>query len=347
MPQTSPGMQTATMTRRDADEASVHSFDTILPSYSEATLPSYTPRAPTTATPRYIPESGASQPSSSRTRATSLPSVTQPQILSYSQSNLPLRFSGPSHPWAPKIVYPSNNTRRTRVGLDLNVFSRSQARSEALAHGDTSESPAARRRSSAARPSPGLSFEEEVRIRELDELTRAISRAAQTRRRDYSTIVPQEAGSLRNESRLLRQDWDNVAAEAQREEFVIRLSELEAQVEERQFFPAERRQSLLNDIKSLRAILASRRQDVSNVHTITVARLREIKENGTRVSHEEKACIKNDVLSMKAELTFLEQRTSDLGNFITLLDGDNMGTRDLGDDNWDHWFAISGHRNSR
>src|SRR5579859_5298126 len=123
-------------TRQDvvADDAiSIKSFETVLPSYSEATLPSYTPLP--TDTP---------QPSTSRsTRVTRLPPVPQSsqQILSISQSNLPLRFNGPqsTHPWSPKVVYPAPS-RKKRPGAELNIFFRNaRPATEALGHGDMSE----------------------------------------------------------------------------------------------------------------------------------------------------------------------------------------------------------------
>src|SRR5208282_6022133 len=156
------------MTSRDflADDAvSIHSFDTILPSYSEATLPSYTPSVTT---------STRSNATSSQSRASRPPPVPQPQILSISQSNLPRRFTGPqsSRPWSPKIVYAASSTRKRRPGLNTLAHGRRPI-AEALAHGDTSEIPI--RRISPPRMTPGrssgrLTFDDEVRMRELDEL---------------------------------------------------------------------------------------------------------------------------------------------------------------------------------
>src|ERR1700721_1044685 len=109
------------------DAVSIKSFDTILPSYSEA-ITAFTP-------PAYS-ESSTSTSSASistnirpspqcitppRPGTTRLSRVPDPQILSISQSNLPLRFNGPSHPWSPRIVYPSSSRKRG-TGPEPNVF---------------------------------------------------------------------------------------------------------------------------------------------------------------------------------------------------------------------------------
>ena len=350
MSQASPGMAShTTMTSRDLldDGVSIHSFETILLSYSEATLPSYTPPP--------VPASSRSQfaaTSSSQTRASRPPPVPKPQILSISQSNLPLRFTGPqSHPWSPKIVYPASSTRNQRHAGELNNFFRGRRpTTEALAHGDTSEIPIfGRRRSPPPRTTSGRSFDEEVRMRELDELTRAISRGNHTRR-EYPPAVPQIPGSLRRESRLLGEEWDNLAVEVQREEIVIRISEFESQFEERRQLPYITTNSLRQDIASLRTILSTRRDDVSLILAGQIARLRELKQAGTRVSHVQKDQIKNDMVAMKAEITFLEQRAADLEKLGRTVEEDDIrratGDAALEDDskNWDLWFEASGHR---
>ena len=289
------------MTSRDSvadDGVSIHSFETVLPSYSEATLPSYTP--PVTASTR-------SNATSSRTlRASRPPPVPQPQILSISQSNLPRRFTGPrslpSHPWSPKIVYPASSTRKRRPESNTFALGRRPI-SEALAHGETSEIPI--RRISPPRMTPGrssgrLTFDEEVRMRELDELTRSISRGNQTNE-NYPRAVPQIPGSLRRESRLLGDEWDNLAVEAQKEEIIFRISEFEKQFEERRSLPYPVSSSLHKEIASLQTILSTLRDDVSMVLAGQVARIRELKESGTRVSHIQKDQMKNDMVAMKAE----------------------------------------------
>jgi hypothetical protein len=345
MSQASPGMHSRDFLSDDS--VSIRSFDTILPSYSEATLPSYTAvSAPPQPPPRTT--------SSRLPRVTGPPSVPNPQILSISQSNLPLRFNGPqsspSHPWAPKIVYPTpNSTRKKRPGAELNIFFRSsRPATEALAHGDTSEVPILARRASSPRTTTGRSFDEEARMKELDELTRRISGRPQGA---YPRAVPQIAGSLRRESTLLGDEWDNLAVEAQREEIVIRISELEAQVVGRKHLSQDAMNSLREGILSLQVILATRKEDVAGILASQVSRLRQLKQAGTRVSHLQKDQIKTDMLSMKAEITFLEQRAADLDRFARIVEQDDsqraMGESALEDDSktWDIWFeTTSGHR---
>lgn len=346
MSQASPGMHS-----RDSisdDSISIRSFDTVLPSYSEATLPSYTvsaapPQPPTPVTSSRLP------------RVSRPPPVPNPQILSISQSNLPLRFNGPqsspSHPWAPKIVYPTpQSARKRRPGGELNIFFRSSRPAvEALAHGDTSsEVPILARRASSPRTTTARSFDEEARMKELDELTRRISGRGPG---NYPRAVPQIAGSLRRESTLLGNEWDNLAVEAQREEIVIRLSELESQVSRRSQLSQDAMSSLREDIISLQAVLTARKEDVAGILTSQVSKLRQLKQAGTRVSHLQKDQIKTDMLSMKAEITFLEQRALDLERFARTVEEDDsrraMGESALEDEskNWDIWFeTTSGHR---
>jgi hypothetical protein len=323
------------------DAASVKSFDTVLPSYSEATLPKYEPPAPA---------SQQSSGSSSRPRTSRPPSVPQTQqILSYSQSNLPLRFNGPappSHPWSPKIVYPSATPKR-RPGAELNIFFRSnKPATDPLAHGDTSvEAPTARRPSSSSPRTPTVhSFQEEIRVRELDALTRQIARGkqAQAQRRMIPSppppLVPQIVGPPRRESRLLGEEWDSLAVEAQREEIVIRISELESQFQGRGM-SADARAILREEIASLMAILSTRREDVTGILASNVNRLRELTQTGRRVSHLEKQQIKADMLSMKGEITFLEQRAVDLEKFARTVDDVNgEGSVEEESNNWDHWM---------
>src|SRR5271156_4814014 len=113
MPQASPGMaDSLAFSTRDLfndDALSVHSYDTVLPSYSEATVPSYTPAPSSTTSSRSPPSASSHTPS--RSRNTRPPPVPQPQIMFISQSNLPLRFHGPqSSAWNPKIVYPTSSS---------------------------------------------------------------------------------------------------------------------------------------------------------------------------------------------------------------------------------------------
>jgi hypothetical protein len=124
--------------------------------------------------------------------------------------------------------------------------------------------------------------------------------------------VPQITGSLRRESRLLGEEWDSLAVEAQREEIIIRISELESQCQEGQTMSVEARTALKDDIASLLTILSSRKEDVAGILASHVSRLRQFTQSGTRVSHLQKQQIKTDMLSMRAEITFLEQRAADL-----------------------------------
>jgi len=186
-------------------------------------------------------------------------------------------------------------------------------------------------------------------MRELDELTRAISRQNQQNQsqRTYPKPVPQVTSSLRRGSRLLGEEWDSLAAEAQREEIVIRISELESQIAERRQLPSSAWGSLHEEVASLKTMLSSRRDDVSEILTLQIGRLRELKQAGTRVSHVEKDRIKNDMLSMKAEIQFLDERAGDLDKLGRLVETDDASQdRALEDDskNWDLWFEASGHR---
>ena len=348
MSQASPGTGNhSVMTSRDvlADDAvSIHSFETVLPQYSEATLPSYTPR---------VTSSTRINATSSRTPGVSrLPPVRQPQILSISQSNLPLRFTAPrslpAQTWSPKVVYPALSTHKRRP--ESNAFARGRRPiGEALAHGDTSEIPI--RRTSPPRMTPGRSttFDEEVRIRELDELTRAISLENQPNR-NSPRAVPQIPGSLRRESRLLGDEWDNLAVEAQKEEIIIRISEFETQFEDRQTLPYAVSSSLHKEIASLQVMLSMRRDDVSMILAGQAARIRELRESGTRVSHIQKDQMKNDMVAMKAEITFLDEQAADLEKLARKVEEDDVrhenGNAALEDDNknWDLWFEATGHR---
>ena len=330
MSQASPGTTTehSVMTSRNFladDVVSIHSFETVLPSYSESTLPSYTP--PVTTSTR-------TNATSSRTsRLSRLPPVRQPQILSISQSNLPLRFTAPqslpSYPWSPKIGYPTSSSRKRRP--ESNAFARGRRPlNEAPAHGDTSEIPIRRispSRTTPSRSSGRITFDEEVRIRELDELTRAISRENQTTR-NYPRAVPQIPGSLRRESRLLGDEWDNLAVEAQKEEIMNRISEFETEFEERGILPYAVSSSLRKEIASLQTMLSMRRDDVSMILARQVARIRELKESGTRVSHVQKDQMKNDMVAMKAEITFLEERAEDLEKLAQKVEEDDERSGD-------------------
>ena len=186
-------------------------------------------------------------------------------------------------------------------------------------------------------------------MRELDDLTRAISRGSQSNR-NYPPAVPQIPGSLRRESRLLGDEWDNLAVEAQREEIIIRISEFESQFEDQQHLPYVASRSLHKEIASLQTILSTRRDDVSMILGRQVARIHEIREAGTRVSHVQKDQMKNDMVAMKAEITFLEQQAADLEKLARKVEVDDArrgnGNAALEDDNknWDLWFEASRHR---
>ena len=333
------------------DAVSINSFETILPSYSEATLPSYSPPASSDQATRHSTQPSTS-PSATRTRVTRPPPIAQPQILSISQSNLPLRFNGPSHPWSPKIVYPNIPPRKRKPGPELNIFFRNnKPPTAALAHGDTSEIPPFARRPSIPPRTTGRTYDEAVRMRELDDLTRAISQGS--RDRDPKP-VPQIAGRLKRESRLLGEEWDNLAVEAQREEIIIRISELESQFQQRlqqPFSTSATALGLAQEIADLQSILVARKEDVSNILSLHVSRLRELKAAGTRVSHVQKDQIKNDIFSMKGEIAFLEQQAADLEKFARIVKQDDLQRTTersaLEDDsnNWDMWFeANSGRR---
>jgi tetrahydromethanopterin S-methyltransferase subunit B len=185
-------------------------------------------------------------------------------------------------------------------------------------------------------------------MRELDELTRQISRKAQASSSEYPRPVPQIVGSLRRESRLLGEEWDALAVEVQREEIIVRISELETQIQELRQLPAADLTPLKEEIVSFRTILASRRDAVSGILASQVAKLRELKETGVKVSHVQKNQIKLDMLSMKGEISFLDQRAADLDKYLRLLENYSSEGRHgvLEDDskNWDLWFEAAGHR---
>jgi len=179
-------------------------------------------------------------------------------------------------------------------------------------------------------------------MRELDELTREITRGKLAR---APRAVPQIAGSLRRESTLLGVEWDNLAIEAQREEIVIRISELEGQCREGGRLSADVRAALRDEIASLSAILSTRKEDVAGILASNVSRLREFTRLGTRVSHLQKQQIKTDMLSMKAEIAFLEQGEADLENLARIVEGvkDEDPLESEGK-NWDLWFEANYNR---
>ena len=76
--------------------SSINSFDTLLPSYSAATFPRYTP--------------STSCLSSLSTSPNRIRIPHEPQFLNVSQSNLPLRFKGPR-----SVLSPPNSQRRDRT----------------------------------------------------------------------------------------------------------------------------------------------------------------------------------------------------------------------------------------
>jgi hypothetical protein len=330
----------AIMTSRDpfADDAvSIHSFDTILPSYSEATLPRYTPPANRV---QFTASSTSPRPISR------LPPVPkQPKILSISQSNLPRRFTGPqSNYWAPKADAGTGSGKPRKRSADLNICFTSRAPSGVLAHGDTSETPVITRRRSPPRiQTRGLSFDDQIRMRELDELTRAIS-LRDDARRAYPRALPQVTGSLRRESRLLGDEWDSLAAEAQKEEFVVRITELETQFEDRQQLPHSMTTALFDDIRSVQAMLTARRSDVSEILAGQVAKLRQLKQDGVKVSHSQKDQIRLDMMAMKSEISFLEQKTEELRKLADKVKADDVRRTALEDDskNWDLWMGATG-----
>jgi hypothetical protein len=220
-----------------------------------------------------------------------------------------------------------------------------------MAHGDTSDIPLMVRRASSPRTPTGRTFEEEVRMREIDELTRRISRGRQSGQRDYEIpaprAVPQIVGGLRRESRLLGEEWDNMAVEAQREEIILRISELESQFYERRHDEGYNSVRLRDEIASLQTMMAARREDIQGILQDQISRLRGLKSTGTRVSHVQKDQIKTDIQSMKAEITFLEQRLVDLDKFGRTVeeDGERRAIEEsaLENDskNWDLWFETS------
>ena len=322
------------------DTVSVHSFETILPAYSEPTVPKYTP-PPSAATNqranRRLQRAEEQQGAESRSltarvaRPTSPPAVPQPQILSISQSNLPLRYSGPqsskSNSWSPKIVYSSAPTRKTRPGPELNVFFRNNRPPvDPLAHGDTTDVPYRPRHGSLGRNTGARSYEEEVGMRELDLLTRKISRASQLQP-EYPKALPQVTGSLRRESALLDDDWDNLAVEAQREEIILRISELESQFEKQQPRPGAIKRSLLEDVTSLQTMLSARKAAIAGSLELHTNRLRELRENGTKLSHAEKDKTKNNMMAMKSEIAFLESKASDLQKLVASRGGEDTRRR--------------------
>ena len=196
-------------------------------------------------------------------------------------------------------------------------------------------------------------------MRELDELTRRISRGrhSQGHRGEYEfpspspRAVPQIVGGLRRESRLLGEEWDSLAVEAQREEIILRISELESQFYERRAgqaggYPVD----LRDEIANLQGLLSARREDIQGILQGQISRLRELKSTGTRVSHIQKDQIKSDSQAMKAEIRFREQRVADLDKFARTVEEDctrrAMEESALENDskNWDLWFDTNSGR---
>jgi len=212
------------------------------------------------------------------------------------------------------------------------------------------------RRASSPRTPSGRSFDEEVRMRELDELTRRISRGRHQDQREFEfpaatppAVMPQIGGGLRRgESRLLGEEWDIIAVEAQREEIILRISELESQFFQRR--EGEYPIDLRDEIVSLQGLLSARREDIQGVLQAQIARLRALKSSGTRVSHVQKDQIKTDIQAMKAEIMFLEQRVVDLDKFGRTMEEEcerrAMEESALENDskNWDLWFETNSGR---
>ena len=180
-------------------------------------------------------------------------------------------------------------------------------------------------------------------MRELDQLTRAIS-LRNDAQRGYPRALSQVTGSLRRESRLLGDEWDGLAAEAQREEIVLRITELETQFEDRQQMPEPISTTLHDDIKSMQTMLMARRTDVSDILASQVAKLRQLKRDGVKVSHTQKDQIKIDMMAMKSEIAFLEQKAEELGKLADKVKEDNVRLSALEDDskNWDLWMGTAG-----
>lgn len=266
------------------DARSISSFDTILPAYSEATVPSYA--------------SSAFYPNRSRANNVVRPS-RDPQVLSISQSNLPLRFTGPrsnlrSSPADPVPKKTPSGDMRPRA---------------ALAHGDTSMlQPFELRGHSPSRPRTSSGFDDLIRMRAFDELTRAVCQGQE---------AAQSVRSSSSESRLLGDEWDSLAVETQREEINIRISELQAQISKSNKASIT---SLAQEMATLQYILLSRRDDVIAILSRNVLRLRELKDSGIRVSHGQKDQIKRDTSAMKAEIEFLEHRIAELEKFATMVE---------------------------
>jgi len=199
--------------------------------------------------------------------------------------------------------------------------------------------------------SPGRSFDDEIRMRELDELTRRIVKKAQASPSSSSSSyrpAPRTAGTLRAESRLPCEEWDALAVEFQREEIVLHISELESQFQTQKQLPSADFTALKEEIMSFQTMLTSRRDDVSGILASQVAKLHEFKEAGVKVSHLQKNQIKHAMLSMKAEISFLNQRATDLEKFLQSVEiCTNVGMHEaLEDDskNWDLYFEAAGHR---
>lgn len=220
-----------------------------------------------------------------------------------------------------------------------------------MAHGDTSDIPPIVRRASSPRTPTGRTFEEEVRMREIDELTRRISRGRRLGQTDYEIpaprAVPQIVGGLRRESRLLGEEWDNLAVETQREEIILRISELESQFYERRHDEVYNSVRLTDELANLQTMMAARREDIQGILQGQISRLRGLKSTGTRVSHVQKDQIKTDIQSMKAEITFLEQRLVDLEKFVRTVEEDGArraieeSALENDSKNWDLWFETN------
>jgi len=180
-------------------------------------------------------------------------------------------------------------------------------------------------------------------MRELDELTRAIS-LRNDAQQGYPRALPQVTGSARRESGLLGDEWDRLAAEAQREEIVLRIMELETQWEDRQQLLETSTTSLYDDIISMQTMLTARRTDVSETLAGRVAKLRRLKQDGVKVSRVQKDQIKADMMAMKSEIAFLEQKAGELGKLADKVKADIARRGALEDEskNWDIWMGTTG-----
>ncbi len=122
---------------------------------------------------------------------------------------------------------------------------------------------------------------------------------------------------------------------------------MESQFYERRHDEVYNSLRLRDELANLQTIMAARREDIQGILQGQISRLRGLKSTGTRVSHAQKDQIKTDIQSMKAEITFLEQRLVDLEKFDRTVEEDSArraieeSALENDSKNWDLWFETN------